>query len=121
MAAYQLFDRVQETTTTPGTGAVALAGAVSQYVSFQSVFALNQTFFYTIADTSGTNWETGIGYLSASTTLVRSQVTAGSNGTSLVNFSSGTQAIFVDISAYAINQLPTTGQSMAMKSGYALP
>ena len=121
MAANTMFDRVQETTTSPGTGNVSLAGAVSQYVTFQSVFALNQHFYYTIADTSGTNWECGDGYLSAGSTLVRYQVTSSSNAGALVNFASGTQAIWCDISAASINNLATLGVNYAIKSGYALP
>lgn len=120
MASHQFFDRVQETTSSPGTGNVSLAGAVSQYVTFNSTFGLNNQFYYTIADTSGTNWEVGEGHLSASTTLVRDNVLASSNSGSLVNFSSGTQAVWNDISAMSMNIAPTFSQLYAIKCGYAL-
>lgn len=120
MASNYFFDRVQETTSAPGTGNVSLAGAVTQYVSFQSVFAIGQSFFYTIADASGSNWEVGQGHLSASTTLVRDQVFASSNSGSLTNFSSGTQAVFCDLAAYSINTVSTLGQDYAINHGYAI-
>ena len=42
-------DRVQETTTTSGTGTVTLAGAVSGYQSFSAIGNGNTTY-YTIVD-----------------------------------------------------------------------
>lgn len=53
-----LKDRVQETTTTTGTGAVTLDGASTGYQTFDAIGNFNQTY-YTITD--GTNWEAGIG------------------------------------------------------------
>ena len=50
-------DRVQETTTTTGTGTVTLAGAVSGYRTFTSALADGDRVRYTIA--LGTEWETG--------------------------------------------------------------
>ena len=47
--AFAIADRVQETTTTTGTGTVVLAGAVTGYQSF-AVIGNNNTTYYTIAD-----------------------------------------------------------------------
>ena len=93
--ALVLADRVQETTTTTGTGSVTLAGAVTGFQSFAVIGNGNSTF-YTIADQGGSNWEVGIGtYTASGTTLSRDTVLASSNSGSLVNFTSGTKTVFV--------------------------
>ena len=85
-------DRVQETTTTTGTGTVTLAGAVSGFQSF-SVIGDGNTTFYSIV--GGTQWELGIGtYTSSGTTLSRDTILESSTGGSAVNFSSGTKTVF---------------------------
>jgi len=97
--AFVVADRVQETTTTTGTGTVTLAGAVTGFQSFAAVGNGNTTF-YTIADQSGSNWEVGVGtYTSSGTTLSRDTVLSSSNSGSLVNFSSGTKNVFVTLPA----------------------
>ena len=58
-------DRVQETTTTTGTGTVTLAGAVSGFQTFAAIGDGN-TCYYAI--TSGTDWEVGLGTYTASGT-----------------------------------------------------
>jgi hypothetical protein len=94
-------DRVKETASAPGTGTVTLLGAVTGFQSFSAVGNAN-TCYYTIADQSGSNWEVGIGtYTSSGTTLARNTVLASSNSGSLVNFSSGTQDVFVTYPATA--------------------
>jgi hypothetical protein len=88
-----LADRVQETTTTTGTGTVTLAGAVSGFQSFAAIGNGNSTY-YTI--TNGTDWEVGIGtYTSSGTTLSRTTVLSSSNSGSLVSFSAGSKNVFV--------------------------
>lgn len=90
-----LADRVQETTTTTGTGTVTLAGAVSGFQTFAAVGDGNSTY-YTIAGQTGSEWEVGIGtYTSSGTTLSRTTVLSSSNSGSLVNFSAGTKNVFV--------------------------
>jgi hypothetical protein len=56
--ALVLKDRVQETTTTTGTGAVTLDGAETGFQGFDAVGSGNETY-YTITD--GTDWEVGVG------------------------------------------------------------
>jgi len=91
--ALVLDDRVQETTTTTGTGTITLAGATIGYQSFAAVGNGNTTY-YCITD--GTNWEVGIGtYTSSGTTLSRTTVLESSNSGSLVNFSAGTKNVFI--------------------------
>ena len=101
-------DRVQETTTTTGTGTVTLGGAVSGYQSFAAIGNGNTTY-YTIH--GGTQWEVGIGtYTSSGTTLSRTTVLASSNSGSLVNFSAGTKTVFVTYPSFKANptQISTT-------------
>ena len=90
-------DRVKETTTTTGTGTVTLLGASTGYQSFSAIGNSNTTY-YTIAATTGTEWEVGIGtYTSSGTTLSRDTVLSSSNSGSLVSFSAGTKDVFVNI------------------------
>lgn len=87
-----LADRIQETTTTTGTGTIALGGAVSGYQSFAAIGNGNTTY-YTIV--GGAEWEVGIGtYTASGTTLSRSTVLSSSNAGSPVNFSAGTKNVF---------------------------
>ena len=91
------FDRVKDSSTSTGTGNFTLSGtAPTSYQTFASRYAINQTLTYAIISQGGAEWETGEGYLSASTTLVRSSVADGSSGLNTpVNFSAGTKDVFV--------------------------
>ena len=93
--ALVLADRVLETCTSPGTGTVSLLGAVVGYQTFLASVGNGNTTYYTIADQSGANWEVGIGTVSTGPTLARTTILASSNAGALVNFSSGTQNVFV--------------------------
>ena len=88
-----LANRVQETTTTSGTGTVTLGGAVTGYVTFISSFTVGDAVYYAIDNGSG-EWEIGIGTLVTSSTLSRDTVIESSNSNALVNFSAGTKRIF---------------------------
>jgi hypothetical protein len=97
--ALVLADRVNETTTTAGTGTITLAGAVSNYQSFAVIGNGNQTY-YTIFHQTLSEWEVGIGtYTSAGTLLSRDTVLSSSNSNNLVNFSAGTKNVFCDYPA----------------------
>lgn len=97
---FKIADRVKETCSAPGTGTVTLLGAVSQFLSWSSQIGANNTAPYVIADTSGTNWEVGIGTVgSGGTTLARTTVLSSSNSGLIVNFSSGTQYVWCDLPA----------------------
>ena len=97
-------DRVQETTTTTGTGTVALAGAVSGFRTFMSALSDGDRVCYTIA--LGTEWETGDGVFTASgTTLTRENVYASSNSNALVSFSAGSKLAWVDLPAQNVADL----------------
>lgn len=92
-----LKDRVQETSTTTGTGTLTLAGAVTQFQTFSSAVGNGNTTYYTIYNAGGTQWEVGIGTVGAGT-LARTTVLASSNAGSLVNFT-GTLYVFGDYPA----------------------
>lgn len=98
--ALALANRIRETCSSPGTGAVTLLGAVTGYQSFAVVGDTNTTY-YCIADQSGANWEVGIGtYSTTGPTLTRTTPLSGS-ATTPVNFSTGTQDVFVMMPAEA--------------------
>jgi trimeric autotransporter adhesin len=96
--ALVVFDRVQETTTTSGTGSVTLLGAVSGFQSFAVVGNTNTTY-YTITD--GAAWEVGIGtYSTSGPTLARTTVLSNSNGnTTPITLSGGLAQVFVTYTA----------------------
>jgi hypothetical protein len=86
-------DRVQETTTTTGTGTITLAGAVTGFQSF-SVIGDGNTTYYTIAGTS--QFEVGIGtYTALGTTLSRDTILESSNSGGPVDFAAGIKNVFV--------------------------
>ena len=108
--AFVLADRVQETSTTTGTGTLTLAGAVSGYQSFSAIGNGNSTF-YGIVNANG-EWENGIGtYTSSGTTLSRTTVLSSSNSNSLVNFTAGTKNVFVTYPAKAVSPVRETAQA----------
>lgn len=95
-------DRVQETTTTTGTGTITLNGAVSGFKSFGTVMSDGDTTYYAIiGSTVGTEWEIGVGtYVASGTQLQRTTVLANSlNTTALISFSAGTKFVFQDAPA----------------------
>ena len=104
-------DRVQETSTTTGTGTITLAGAVSGFQSF-SVIGNANTTYYTIV--GGSEWEVGLGtYTSSGTTLSRDTVLESSNSGSLVNFSAGTKNVFVTYPAEKATYQDANGTAIA--------
>jgi hypothetical protein len=93
--AFVVKDRVQEITTTVGTGTVALGGAVLGFQTF-AIIGDGNTTYYAIADPTTGEWEVGIGtYTASGTTLSRTTVLESSNSGSLVNLSAGTKDVYV--------------------------
>src|SRR5580692_5825603 len=105
-------DRVQENTSTSGTGTISLGGAVAGYRAFSTAFASpvggSVDVNYTIVDGSG-NWETGVGtYTSSGDTLSRNQVFSSSNANALVNFTGSGMTVWVDIPSIALADVGVT-------------
>lgn len=99
-------DRVQETSTTTGTGAFTLIGAVAGFRTFASVCSTNDTVYYYIEaiNTGGIPtgaWETGLGTYSGTNTLTRTTVTASSNAGAAVNFAAGSKRVALSLTATA--------------------
>lgn len=109
-------DRVQETTTTTGTGTITLGGALTGFRSFSSVFVNLDRVRYVIA--GGAEWEVGEGYyLSSGGLLQRSgQIFSSSNAGALVSLSAGTKAVWVDLPAILIADI---GVSIALSTRLA--
>ncbi len=104
-------DRVQETSTTTGTGTITLLGAVSGFQSFSVIGNANTTYY---AIVGGTEWEVGLGtYTSSGTTLSRDTVLESSNSGSLVNFSAGTKNVFVTYPAEKATYQDANGTAIA--------
>lgn len=99
-------DRIMETTTTTGTGALTLAGAVAGFRAFSAkMTSPSDTCFYMIeaVDTNGIptgDWETGLGTYTAASTLTRTTVSRSSNADAAVTLAAGTKRVaIVDIAA----------------------
>lgn len=95
----KLADRVKETTTTTGTGAISLGGAAVGYRAFSAAFATGDTVYYCIE--GGAEWEVGIGTLTSGSpwTLARTSILASSNAGAAVSFSAGDKSVFCTASA----------------------
>lgn len=94
---FKVNDRVKETTTTAGTGAVALGGTSTGFDTFSTGIGNSNTTYYTIAHQTADQWEVGLGTLDGtSANLTRTAVFTNSNGdTNPVTFSAGTKDVFV--------------------------
>jgi len=104
-------DRVQETSTTTGTGTFTLAGAVSGFQSFSAIGNGNTTYYAIVL---GSEWEVGLGtYTSSGTTLARNTILESSNGGTAVNFSAGTKNVFVTYPAEEAVYQDATGTAYA--------
>ncbi len=103
------FERVKETTTTTGTGALTLAGAVAQAVAFQSVVPTGDPVDYTLVDANGTGWESGIGTLASPTSLTRDTVLSSSASGSAITLSTGTHTVLLGLSGDAMNRRDVFG------------
>jgi hypothetical protein len=92
MAHYK-FDLVQETSTSTGTGALTLAGAVTRRQAFSAVLSNADTCYVLIESASAAEWEISLAtYNSGGNTLSRGTVLSSSTG-SAVSFSAGTKTI----------------------------
>jgi len=91
-------DRVKETATTTGTGAVTLGGAVTGFESFSSALANSDTTYYAISNRDANEWEVGLGTYNSGV-LTRTTILESSNSDSAVSFSAGTKDVFITLPA----------------------
>ena len=93
-------DRVKETTTTTGTGAVAFGGAVTGFETFAAGVGNSNTTYYAIVHQTANEFEVGLGTLDGdSSDLTRTTVISSSNSDSAVDFAAGTKDVFCTIPA----------------------
>lgn len=116
--AFNLFSRVRETTTTTGTGAYTLAGAVAGHRAFNAsgCYANGDSFFALIV--AGSEWELIKGTWNTGGTVSRTQVYKSTNSNNAVNWGAGTKEIFV--CPPAPSDLDAAGRALlnqAMESG----
>ncbi len=95
-----LKSRVAEVSTTTGTGAFTLAGALTGHQAFSAVCATSDTTEYVIVAVDGSGvptgaWEEGIGTYSSANTLTRTTVVSSSNSNAAVNFSAGSKVVLL--------------------------
>ena len=96
--AFKLNDRVKETSTTTGTGAFTLAGAVTGFETFSAGIGGDNTTYYCIFLTGTAEFEVGFGTLnSGASTLTRTYIISSSNSDAAVNFSAGTKEVFCTV------------------------
>lgn len=145
--AYIVSDRVKETTTTAGSGAKTLAGAVSGFRAFGDVCVNNDQVPYAIIHQTLAEWEIGVGTWGTGGTLTSALITASSNAGAAVVFSAGTKDVFLASTADAaarttvnlsitpsgtsqatarlltaeINNIPSVSPEMAVRCPPALP
>jgi hypothetical protein len=102
--ALVIADRVREQSTTTGAGTFTLTGAVVGFQTFSSAIGNGNTTYYTISNPGTTEWEVGVGTVSAGQ-LARTTILSSSNAGSLVNFTAGTKDVFVTYPAEkSVNQ-----------------
>lgn len=99
----EFVDRVKETSTTTGTGAKALGGAVVGFQSFSDALPYGGFFGFEIhaVDAGGApsgDWEVGIGYINSSY-LYTALLLNSSNGGSAVSFAAGSKEISMTVPA----------------------
>jgi hypothetical protein len=105
-------DRIQETTTTEGTGTLTLSGAVTGFQTFSSAIGNSNTTYYAISS-NGSEFEVGIGTVGAGT-LARTTILASSNGGSVVTLSAGTKNVFCTYPAGKSLYLDASGNAIAL-------
>ena len=98
--AFILNDRVKETTTTTGTGAITLAGAVGGFETFSAGIGGSNTTYYAIKHQTANEFEVGFGTLNGgASTLTRTYIINSSNSDAAVDFTAGTKDIFCTMPA----------------------
>ena len=115
-------DRVKVTSTTTGTGAIALGAAVTGFETFAVGIGNNNTTYYCIFNQGTSEFEVGLGTLDGSSAnLTRTTVISSSNSDSAVNFSAGTKDVFCTLPASKSVYPDATGNPVgAASNGFAL-
>ena len=120
--ALVLNDRVKETSTTTGVGAMALGGAATGFETFAAGVGNSNTTYYAIWNQGTSEWEVGLGTLDGtSANLTRTTPISSSNSDAAVNFTSGTKDVFCTMPASKSVYLDASGNPVgAASAGFAL-
>lgn len=95
---FLLKDRVQEVSSTTGTGDFVLGGAPQGFSDFSAAFADGDTTWY--AAVLDDAWEVGVGtYIAGTNTLERTTILASTNANAKVAFGAGLKFVFVTLPA----------------------
>ena len=115
-------DRVKVTSTTTGTGPMALGSAVTGFETFAQGIGNNNTTYYCIFNQGTSEFEVGLGTLDGtSANLTRTTVISSSNSDSAVSFTAGTKDVFCTLPASKSVYLDATGTPVgAASAGFAL-
>jgi hypothetical protein len=113
--AFVTADRVYDTSTSTGTGAIAVSGtAPTGYRTFSAVLSVSDTFYYSIQHQTLNEWEVGLGTYSSANTFARTTIYSSSNAGSAVTFSAGTKDVFITMAAARSPQLDASGNVTAL-------
>ena len=115
-------DRVKVTSTTTGTGAIALGAAVTGFETFAQGIGNSNTTYYCIFNQGTSEFEVGLGTLDGSSAnLTRTTVLNNSLGTTAkINFS-GSLDVFCTMPESKSVYLDSTGDTEgAASAGFAL-
>jgi len=111
-------NRVRETTSTTGTGAVTLGGAVGGFQTFAAGIGNSNTTYYAISINTENEWEVGLGTLNSdSSTLTRTTVLESSNSDAAVDFAAGSKEVFCTLPAEKAVYLDADGASVPALGG----
>ena len=103
-------NRVRELTSTEGTGAVTLGGAVGGFQTFAAGVGNDNTTYYAISINSENEWEVGLGTLNAdSSTLTRTDPLQSSNSDNAVDFAAGAKEVFCTLPSEKALYLDASG------------
>ena len=103
-------NRVRETTSTTGTGAVTLGGAVGGFQTFAAGIGNSNTTYYAISINSESEWEVGLGTLNGdSSTLTRTTPLQSSNSDNAVDFAAGAKEVFCTLPSEKALYLDASG------------
>lgn len=117
--AFVTADRVLDTSTSTGTGALVVSGSSPNgYRTFSTVMSVGDTCYYSAQHQTLNEWETGTATYSSANTLTRTTVASSSNANAAVNFSAGTKDVSITFLASKSVQTNPSGQTVNSGGSY---
>ena len=117
--AFVTADRVLDTSTSTGTGALVVSGSSPNgYRTFSTVMSVGDTCYYSAQHQTLNEWETGTATYSSANTLTRTTVASSSNANAAVNFSAGTKDVSITFLASKSVQSDPSGQTVNSGGSY---